>query len=153
MNRSVTITRSDPGSAAAFIVMDALWEEMQRRRQFQAPNPLPGAMQAPGVCLWLALDGTQALGGIALVPLKERQAEIDMLYVAPAERGTGLAARLLSTLEQYALANDIDRVRIRSSSKLPGAIRFIEDHHYYPVPCTGKWSGDPDALCFEKHLK
>lgn len=59
---------------------------------------LPGDYAPPGGQLWLAEEGTAALGCIALRRIDAERAEMKRLYVRPAARGLGLGRRLTETL-------------------------------------------------------
>lgn len=146
------ITPHDPHSAPARVMFDALWDEIQRRYGFTAPNPMqPEAFTGRGG-LWLAWDGDQPVGSIGLTPLTDAVAELDAMYVAPGFRGRGVAQTLLDALEAHARQHRFAAVRLRTGDPQPEAVRFYEKAGFHRIPAFGRWATDPTAWCFEKRL-
>ena len=152
---SVVIAPVDPLSAPAREMNDALWVEIQQRYGFEAPNPTDlAAFVGPVGGFWVATDAGVPVGSIALAPLDELgAAELDVMYVAPEHRGTGLAQSLLSVLEQHARGAGVRVVRLRAGEPQPEALRFYAKQGYVPIASFGKWTEDETARCFEKQLR
>lgn len=132
---------------------NALWAEIQQRYRFTAPNPMdPAAFTGPVGCFWVATMNEQPVGSIALARLDPPAAELDVMYVAPRYRGTGLAQALLRTLEEHAYAAGILVLRLRAGDPQPEALRFYAAAGFIPIPPFGKWVGDDTARCFEKRI-
>ncbi len=151
---SVVIAPVDPLSAPARAMSQALWVEIQQRYGFEASNPMDlAAYGGPAGGFWVATDSDRPVGSIALAPLDDAgAAELDVMYVAPEHRGTGLAQALLSVLEQHARGAGIEVVRLRAGEPQPEALRFYAACGFVPVPAFGKWVDDETARCFEKVL-
>ena len=154
MEPSVDIAPVDPLSAPARELNDALWAEIQQRYEFEAPNPTDlAAFVGPVGGFWVATDTGRPVGSIALAPLDGLgAAELDVMYVARAHRGTGLAQALLAVLEQHARDAGVEVVRLRAGEPQPEALRFYAASGFVPVPPFGKWVDDETARCFEKVL-
>lgn len=150
----VVIAPVDPLSAPAREMNDALWVEIQQRYGFEAPNPTDlAAFVGPVGGFWVATDADRPVGSIALAPLDGLgAAELDVMYVAPEHRGTGLAQALLAVLEQHARGAGVEVVRLRAGEPQPEAMRFYAGCGFVPVPAFGKWVDDETARCFEKVL-
>ncbi len=89
---------------------------------------LAGYYARAGGALWAAEDAAGRLVGmIAVRPDGPRTWEICRLYVDRAQRGTGLAARLLATAEAHAAA---DRLVLWSDTRFTRAHRFYEKHSF-----------------------
>jgi len=89
---------------------------------------LAGYYARAGGALWAAEDAAARLVGmIAVRPDAPGTWEICRLYVDRAQRGTGLAARLLATAEAHAAA---DRLVLWSDTRFIRAHRFYEKHSF-----------------------
>jgi GNAT superfamily N-acetyltransferase len=149
----VVIISQEPGSAPARAMLDALWDEIQRRYEFTAPNAiLPEEFAGPSAGFWVAFSGQTPVGSIAINPLPEGAAELDAMYVAPEFRGTGVAQRLLGEVEGHARQHGFTAIRLRAGAPQPEAVRFYEKMGFYRIPCFDKWADDETAWCFEKKL-
>jgi putative acetyltransferase len=154
--RKIMISACDPFSPPARAMSDALWDEIQSRYGFSAANPLdPAAFTGPVGGFWVATDTDTGdpVGSIALRPLSGLAAELDVMYVTPRHRGSGVARALLATLEEHARAAGVSVVRLRAGEPQPEALRFYIAAGFMPIPPFGRWIGDDTARCFEKTLK
>ncbi len=149
----VTIQKTDAHSNAAQKMMNALWEEIQFRYDFRAPCPFNAAdFSDHNACFWIASVNDEPAGSIAITPLSATEAELDIMYVIPAARGTGLAHELLTTLEQFAKDKKMKVIKLRCGAPQPEALSFYKKEGFRPVAAFGRWTTDDTALCFEKEL-
>jgi GNAT superfamily N-acetyltransferase len=133
---------------------DALWDEIQRRYGFVAPNPFdPAACAGPVGGFWLARVNNDEVGSVALIPQDLPAAELDLMYVAPEHRGTGVGRALLAALEQHARAAGVTVLRLRAGDPQPEALRFYGTAGFVAIEPFGRWIGDDTARCFEKTLE
>ncbi len=105
---------------------------------------LPGAYAPPAGRLFLAVNGDQILGCVALRPLGERACEIKRLYVRPDSRGLGLGRQLTEATIDAARQIGYERMRLDT---LPGkmdraiamyrSLGFQEIEPYYYNPYDG----------------
>lgn len=147
------INKADPASPAAHQMMEGLWNEIQTRYGFHAPNPFPSMdFNQKGSCFWIARVGEQPVGSVAIFPLPEDESELDMMYVIPSMRGTGMAHELMKTVLNFAREQNYSCIRLRTGAPQPEAIRFYEKHGFSPIPRFGRWVGDETAICYAKKL-
>lgn len=153
MNSIPVIKKVDPASPAARTMMEALWEEIQTRYGFKAPNPFdPVSFAGTRAGFWIAFANNEPVGSIAIVPLSEHEAELDIMCVVPSFRGSGIAKELMTALEQHANANDLTIIKLRAGAPQPEALRFYEKVGFTQITTFGKWMNDDTAICFEKKL-
>ncbi len=153
MTNEIIITKADPRSPAARMMMDALWEEIQTRYGFKAPNLMnPDDFLSERAGFWLAFQENNPVGSVALVPLSDPEAELDVMYVAPSCRGSGAAQELLKMLEAHAKENGFSVIKLRAGAPQPEALRFYEKMGYTKTELFGRWINDNTAICYEKKL-
>jgi len=78
---------------------------------------------APGGMFWVALDGNEVVGCVA-VKLHGEQSELHRMYLLQTHRGRGLGRRLLETCLTYAREHQCKSMRAWSDVKLPDAHRL-----------------------------
>jgi len=121
MGGAVEIVACDPSSPDARAMSDALWEEIQRRYRFTAPNPFePGHFTGPVGGFWVAVNSEgKPVGSVAVTPLDPPAAELDVMYVAPEHRRAGVARLLLAVVESHARSAGIGVLRLRAGEPQP----------------------------------
>jgi putative acetyltransferase len=153
MNPEVEIIPHDPASSAAQKMLDALWDEIETRYRFSAPNGItPELFNDPLSGFWVAEAGNEPAGSIGLIPLSTDTAELEGMYVAPDHRGTGVAQKLVETFEAHARANGFKSICLRAGEPQPEALRFYEKMGFRRIANYGQWVGDPDAWCLGKEI-
>ncbi|MCX4750404.1 GNAT family N-acetyltransferase [Kitasatospora sp. NBC_01287] len=96
-------------------------------------------------------DGT-AVGCAGLRHLGEGVGEVKRMYVAPAWRGSGVAALILRSLEDWARAQGWTSLRLETGDRLSGAVRFYTRSGYERIPNFGAYADSESSLCFERML-
>lgn len=99
-------------------------------------------------------DG-KALGSGALRALRDGVAEVKRMYVAPAERGRGVAKAVLAGLEDAARDRGWTTLRLETGTKQPEAIALYTRAGYRPIEAFGAYVDAPDteeSLFFERIL-
>jgi GNAT superfamily N-acetyltransferase len=99
--------------------------------------------------VWLAYDEAEAVGCVLLrgLPKIPNAGEVKRLYVREPERGRGLAAALMSTLEAFAGTRGLRWLYLDTTDELRDAIRFYERHGY--ERCE-RYNDNPQATIFMK---
>jgi ribosomal protein S18 acetylase RimI-like enzyme len=104
---------------------------------------LPGRYARPAGGLWLAVEGQQVAGCIALRPLGEGRCELKRLYVRPAFRGRGVGRLLVE--RALVVASEVGH-RFVCLDTLPSmaaaialyrSLGFREIRPYYDNPVAG----------------
>ena len=153
MSNDVEIDQQDPKSPGAQEMLDALWDEIQRRYEFTAPIALkPELFSDARGGFWIARANDEPVGSIGLIPLAEDTAELEAMYVAPGYRGTGVAKRLLQTLDDHARQHGFTSICLRAGEPQPEALHFYDKVGFKRIANYGRWVGDPAAWCFGKEL-
>lgn len=153
MELEIIIRKEVPTSPAAKLMVDALWNEIQVRYGFNAPNPIDlHTFSTARAGFWLAWQDNQPVGSIAITALQSNEAELDVMYVLPSCRGGGVAQQLLRTAEQHARVNGFTVLKLRAGAPQPEALRFYEKEGFRKIPAFGKWVFDETAICFAKEV-
>lgn len=79
--------------------------------------------------------------------------EVKRMFTLPASRGKGIAARVLSELENWAAELNYTKCVLETGKKQPEAIRLYEKSGYKLIPNYGQYAGVENSVCFEKILK
>ena len=79
--------------------------------------------------------------------------EIKRMYVLPGKRGSGIATKVLSELEQWAGELSFARCVLETGLKQPEAIALYKKNGYLLIPNYGQYAGKENSVCFEKVLR
>ena len=104
---------------------------------------MPGKYAPPLGDLWLAKQGSKAIGCAALRPLQDRICEIKRLYVTPEGRGLGLGKALVGEVLNAASEIGYSEIRLDTLPTMHAAISLYRAcgfeiiPAYYDTPVTG----------------
>jgi GNAT superfamily N-acetyltransferase len=153
MDHGIMIKRTETASPQAGAMIDALWNEIQLRYGFSAPNPIDiENFSAPRAGFWTASHENEVIGSIALISLSATEAELDIMYVVPAWRSKGVAQLLMRTVEQHAKENGFNIIKLRAGEPQPDALKFYAKEGFQRIPAFGRWVFDDTAICLAKAL-
>jgi RimJ/RimL family protein N-acetyltransferase len=79
--------------------------------------------------------------------------EVKRMYVAPAARGSGVAAAVLRELERHAARLGAERVVLETGTMQPDAMRFYEREGYTAIPRYGHYADSELSVCYERVLE
>lgn len=94
----------------------------------------------------------EAIACGAFKPCEKDTAEIKRMYVRPAHRRKGNAARVLSELERWAVEEGFHRCILETGLQQPEAIALYKHKGYTQIPNYGPYDGVELSVCFEKKL-
>ncbi|MBK6949944.1 MAG: GNAT family N-acetyltransferase [Haliscomenobacter sp.] len=83
----------------------------------------------------------------------DRTMEVKRMYVAPENRGKGIAGAILLSLEAWAAELGYERCILETGMNQPEAIRLYQKSDYIRIPNYGQYAGIENSVCFEKILK
>jgi GNAT superfamily N-acetyltransferase len=84
--------------------------------------------------LWIAVEGRDVVGSVALRDLGNGELELKRMYLRPACRGRGVGRRLLATALGAARARGARRIRLDTTEQMEAARHLYEVHGFHPVP-------------------
>jgi ribosomal protein S18 acetylase RimI-like enzyme len=94
---------------------------------------LPGAYTPPGGGLWLAREGDELAGCVAMRPLDTSRAEMKRLYVRPAFRGKGVGRLLAEQIIDAATVAGYRHVCLDTLPTMADAIRLYRSLGFVPI--------------------
>lgn len=100
----------------------------------------------------VAYQDERAVGCGAIKPLEENVMEVKRMFVFPEERGKGIAPRILSELERWALELGARACCLETGMKQPEAIALYTKSGYERIPNYGQYAGVENSVCFRKIL-
>jgi GNAT superfamily N-acetyltransferase len=95
---------------------------------------LPAPYVPPTGGLWVAWDGPEAMGCVALQPLTPDIGEVKRMYVRPASRGRGVARALARRVIIEALALGYERLRLGTLTTMQPAQNLYTSLGFRPIP-------------------
>ncbi|WP_284653758.1 GNAT family N-acetyltransferase [Flavobacterium terrisoli] len=91
-----------------------------------------------------------ASGCGAFKQLEPQVAEIKRMFVLPEQRGKGIAASILSELENWAKDEGYTSCILETSNKLESAIALYKKSGYEVIPNYGQYIGVESSVCMRK---
>jgi GNAT superfamily N-acetyltransferase len=82
----------------------------------------------------------------------ETTIEIKRMYVRPARRGRGIAARILERLEQTARSRGFSAAILETGIRQPEAVRLYNRHGYRQIDNYGPYAGMTESVCMRKDI-
>ena len=151
----ITIAQEDPRSPDAQRLLSAFVDEVKKRYD-SPPADVgffdPALVAVPRSIFLVARENGNAVGCGALVPMGENVVEIKRMFVAPPERGLGIATQILEELERLAREFDYDAMRLETGVRQPESIALYGKAGFYRIPNFSPFEDDSSAVCFEKGI-
>jgi GNAT superfamily N-acetyltransferase len=137
---AVTVRALEPGNArdeAAFRDINLEWIEtffaVEAKDRATLDNPKKYILD-PGGQIFLAIDGEECLGAVALMVMDEPgSVELAKMGVRPAAQGRGAGRLLIAAVVDAARAMGMRRIYIETNSKLGPAIHLYHAAGFKPL--------------------
>ena len=151
-DKSITILHEDPASKDALLLMNELSEVLTSITGASGRSSFdPEDVRVPRALFVIARSGTgEPIGCGAFRPMDIHTAEIKRMYARQKTRGVGTA--ILAYLEEQARGMGYTSLKLETRRINKHAVTFYEKRGYKYIPNYGKYDGNPEAVCFEKHL-
>jgi GNAT superfamily N-acetyltransferase len=153
---NLTIIPTDPTNPDATVLIQRLSAELGNRYGDDGSGAFSVEdVQIPRSVFVIAYVDGNPMGCGALKPFSPETpgiAEVKRMFVEPHVRGRGLSRKILANLEDVALENGYDTVRLETGKKQPEAIGLYKSAGYYQIPCYGQFAHRPLSVCFEKKI-
>ena len=78
--------------------------------------------------------------------------EVKRMFVLPAHRRKGIAAKILRELETWAAELSYEKCILETGKKQPEAIELYRNNGYLSIPNYGQYAGVENSVCFVKQL-
>jgi len=88
----------------------------------------------------------------AIKSFSENAAEVKRMFVHPDYRKQGIAARILTELENWAAELDFNECVLETGKKQPEAIALYQKVGYKIIPNYGQYIGIDNSVCMAKSL-
>lgn len=98
----------------------------------------------------VAYHENEFVGCGALRHYSEGTVEIKRMYVLPECRGKGIASKILTELEQWALELHYKKCILETGIRQLEALGLYPKMGYKVIPNYGKYDGQKSSVCFEK---
>ena len=96
------------------------------------------------------LDRLVGVGGIELQD--GGVAELKRFFVAPGERGRGIADAIMTALLDHARVNGVQVVRLETGDQQQAAQTFYRRHGFVDVPRFGPYESSETSVCMQRTL-
>ena len=100
----------------------------------------------------VAYDDGKAVACGAIKEFEPGVMEVKRMYTAPESRGKGIAGKILSELEAWAVELGYQKCVLETGKTQTAAIRLYEKSGYQYIPNYGQYVGVENSVCFEKKL-
>jgi putative acetyltransferase len=112
----------------------------------------PERLVAEAVPFFVLRVGGQPAGCGGIKLFGRDYGELKRMYVRPQHRGNGFGKLILDHLAEFALAHEIQLLRLETGIHQQAAIRLYEQAGFYRISPFGPYTDDPLSLCYEKRL-
>lgn len=100
----------------------------------------------------IAYDDDTAIGCGCFKKFDNTSAEIKRMYVAPSQRGKGVAYLILKELEAWAKEHNYQNTILETGTEQHDALRLYNKAGYIVTENYGQYIGMPDSICLAKKL-
>jgi GNAT superfamily N-acetyltransferase len=101
---------------------------------------------------YIVLAYEKAIGYGAIKEYEANTMEIKRMYVWPESRKHGIATKVLTELENWAIELSHAKCILETGKRQPEAIGLYKKNGYKPIPNYGQYAEAENSICFEKEL-
>ena len=101
----------------------------------------------------IAYENSKPMGCGAIKEYTPNTMEIKRMYTSPESRGKGIATKVLTELEIWAIELSYEKCILETGKKQPEAIGLYKKNGYKLIPNYGQYAEIENSLCFEKDIK
>jgi putative acetyltransferase len=101
----------------------------------------------------IAYQNSKAVACGAIKKYAENTMEVKRMFTSTQSRKKGLAGKILSELQNWAIEMDYNRLILETGIKQKEAISLYTKANFILVPNYGQYAGIETSLCFEKILQ
>jgi len=151
-NAKLVLQRTD-SSNPDFKYLVTLMDEDLRKRYGVAQSAYEGYNDVGDITtILVAYVDQEAVGCGCFRKFNDNTVEIKRMYVKPAYRGQGIAARILTDLEAWAQERGYSHSILETGKKQPEAIHLYEKSGYAITINYGPYTGLDNSVCMRKKL-
>lgn len=133
----VVVRPFQAGDEDAFRSLNEAWIttyfQIEKEDRDALDHPVEKYLQ-PGGQIFMAVQGKQAVGCCALLPMKDGGFEVSKMTVDEQQRGRGLGRKLLQAVIDYAQGKGISRLYLETNSTLKSAIHLYAALGFEHIP-------------------
>lgn len=113
-----------------------------------------GGLSRPGVRVWVAVDGDDLVGTVALARIADGHEELKSMRTDPRRRGQGIGTVLLRHAVQRARAGGATRISLETGSMdfFAPARALYRRHGFTQCPPFGRYRADPNSVFMTREL-
>lgn len=100
----------------------------------------------------VAYENELAVGCGAIKEFDSDSVEVKRMYTLPEMRGKGIASKILTELEKWAIELNYKKCVLETGKRQPEAISCYSKNGYQIIPNYGQYAGKENSVCFEKQL-
>ncbi|WP_410813976.1 GNAT family N-acetyltransferase [Micromonospora sp. 067-2] len=153
----VVVCRRRWDDADAVRLRAAMTREMRERYADRLSDPIhlpPAEVVGAASVAWTGVAYTPAATPVGHAALRWHGDDLELkrMYVVPAHRGRGVAALLLTAIEDAAAHLGARRIVLQTGDRQPDAVRRYERAGYVRIPVFPPYDVLPWSLCFARTL-
>ncbi len=150
---SAIITPERPDTADAILLINELEAHLSALYPAESRHGFSIAkLLAEDVPFFLLRDHDTPAGCGGIKLFGPAYGEIKRMYVRPEFRSSGFGKLMLNHLADFALAHDVQLLRLETGIYQRAAIALYEHLGFKRIPPFGSYTNDPLSLCYEKQL-
>ncbi|WP_234799506.1 GNAT family N-acetyltransferase, partial [Mycobacteroides abscessus] len=153
---ALSITMADFSDASLLAFLQAHLNDIAPTAPAESQHALDAAgLQSPGARLWVARDGLDLVGTVALVQLSMHHEELKSMRTDPQRRGQGIASMLLLHALADANHRGIERVSLETGSMdfFAPARALYRKHGFTECGPFGSYRQDPNSTFMTMPLR